>query len=158
MAEKVKVSVIVPIYKVEPFIKRCANSLFEQTLQNVEYIFVDDATPDNSIHLLKEVVAFYPNRNEQIHIIHHKVNKGLPAARNTGLEMVSGEYIFHCDSDDYVEPDMLEKLYQKAEETNADMVWCDWFLTFAEKEIYEATVFRYTFRGFESNAEWGNEI
>ena len=136
MAEKVKVSVIVPIYKVEPFIKRCANSLFEQTLQNVEYIFVDDATPDNSIHLLKEVVAFYPNRNEQIHIIHHKVNKGLPAARNTGLEMVSGEYIFHCDSDDYVEPDMLEKLYQKAEETNADMVWCDWFLTFAEKERY----------------------
>lgn len=132
----IKVSVIIPIYKVEPFIKRCVVSLMEQTLDNVEYIFVDDATPDNSIQLMNETIALYPNRKEQIQIVHHAVNKGLPAARNTGLEIAQGEYIFHCDSDDYVDFDMLEKLYLRAEETNADIVWCDWFLTFAENERY----------------------
>lgn len=132
----IKVSVIIPIYKVEPFIKRCVVSLMEQTLDNVEYIFIDDATPDNSIQLLNEAIASYPNRKEQIQIVHHEVNKGLPVARNTGLEIVQGEYIFHCDSDDYIEPDMLEKLYRKAEETDADMVWCDWFLSFEKNERY----------------------
>ena len=68
--------------------------------------------------------------------MHHAQNQGLPAARNTGLQVATGKYIFHCDSDDYVEHDMLEKLYQQAEETDADIVWCDWFLTFAENERY----------------------
>ena len=132
--EKNKVSVIIPIYKVEKFIERCVRSLMEQTLQEVEYIFVDDATPDKSIEVLERCLALYPNRKTVI--LHHSQNKGLPAARNTGLHVATGKYIFHCDSDDYVEHDMLEKLYQRAEETNADIVWCDWFLTFAENERY----------------------
>lgn len=131
-----KVSVIIPIYKVEAFIERCATTLMEQTLQEVEYIFVDDATPDNSIKILEDVIARFPNRKDYVRIIHHEENKGLPAARNTGLALATGEYIFHCDSDDYVEQDMLEKLYQQAEDTDADIVWCDWFLTFAENERY----------------------
>lgn len=132
----VKVSVIVPIYNVEEFIQRCVKSLFEQTLQEVEYVFIDDATPDRSIELLERTLAEYPHRKEFVKVIHHSTNKGLPAARNTGLNIAEGEYIFHCDSDDYVEPDMLETLYVEAHNDNADIVWCDWFLTFGKNERY----------------------
>ena len=131
-----KVSVIIPIYKVEAFIKRCATTLMEQTLHEVEYIFVDDATPDRSIQILEEVVARYPERKGQVRVVHHDTNKGLPAARNTGLALATGEYIFHCDSDDYVEPTMLEDMYRSAIENESDIVWSDWYLTFAENERY----------------------
>lgn len=131
-----KVSVIIPIYKVEAFIERCATTLMEQTLREAEYIFVDDATPDRSIQILEEVVARYPERKEQVRIVHHEANKGLPAARNTGLALATGEYVFHCDSDDYVEPTMLEEMYNAANAQDVDIVWCDWYLTFAENERY----------------------
>ena len=80
-----KVSVIVPVYKVEKFIEKCAVSLFSQTLQDVEFIFVDDASPDNSIQIVKKCIREYPQRESQIKILTHEANKGLPAARNTGL-------------------------------------------------------------------------
>ena len=131
-----KVSVIIPIYKVETFIERCGTTLMEQTLREVEYIFVDDATPDRSIQILEEVISRYPERKSQVRIVRHEENKGLPAARNTGLALATGEYIFHCDSDDYVEPALLEDLYHTAQAQNAEIVWSDWYLTFAENEQY----------------------
>lgn len=131
-----KVSVVVPIYKVESFIARCVHSLLEQTLTDVEYIFVDDASPDGSIAVLRRVLADYPERNNHVKVLTHTENKGLPAARNTGLAVAQGEYIFHCDSDDFVDSDMLEQLYYKATETDADIVWCDWWLSFAKNERY----------------------
>lgn len=134
--EKNKVSVIVPIYKVDRFIERCVVSLMEQTLNEVEYIFVDDASPDGSVSILHEVTERYPSRRECVKIVTHSENKGLPAARNTGLAEATGEYVFHCDSDDYVELDMLETLYAKAKDEDADMVWCDFFLTFEKNERY----------------------
>lgn len=134
-----KVSVIVPIYKVEPFIGRCARTLMEQTLDDIEYIFVDDATPDNSIGVLQEVLSHYPDRQSKCKILRHEVNKGLPAARNTGLAECTGKYIFHCDSDDYIEPDMLESMYSEALAKDADIVWCDWFLSFGKNERYMGT-------------------
>lgn len=130
------VSVIIPVYNVGKFIERCVRSLMEQTMDNVEYIFVDDASPDNSIQILQKVLADYPNRRDNVRILTHAENKGLPAARNTGLAVATGEYIFHCDSDDFVEPDMLEQLYGKAIECDADIVWCDWYLTFEKSERY----------------------
>ena len=134
--EEMKVSVIIPIYKVEKFIEKCADSLLSQTLDEVEYIFVDDASPDNSITLLGECIKKYPQRKEQIQILTHKENKGLPAARNTGLAVASGEYVFHCDSDDFVEPDMLVTLYNEAKKKDVDIVWCDWYLSFEHRERY----------------------
>lgn len=110
-----KISVIIPIYNVERFITRCAISLMKQTLkEDVEFIFVDDATPDRSIDLLQEVINQYPERRNQVRLIRHAKNKGLPAARNSGLKVAVGEYIFHCDSDDWLELDMLETLYDVA--------------------------------------------
>ena len=86
-----KVSVISPFNKVAPFIERCAESLLGQTLQDVEFIFVDDASPDESRSILERVLAKYPERNARI--VTHEINKGLPAARNTGLETATGEFI-----------------------------------------------------------------
>lgn len=131
-----KVTVIVPIFKVEKFIERCACSLLSQTLQDVEFIFVDDATPDNSIGILNAVVKKFPNRIAQVRVIHHKKNRGLPSARNTGLCEASGDYVFHCDSDDYTDESMLETMYNTAVEKKADIVWSDWFLTFERNERY----------------------
>lgn len=133
---KAKVSVIVPIHNVERFIQRCTRSLLNQTLADVEFIFIDDATPDKSLQFLEKTILEYPHRKNNIKILHHSINKGLPAARNTGLKEATGEYIFHCDSDDYVEPDMLEVLYNEASRNDADIVWCDWYLTFGQNERY----------------------
>lgn len=135
------VSVIVPIYNVEKFIVRCVRSLLEQTYANIEYIFVDDDTPDNSIFLLNKVIEEYPHRKKNVIILHHNKNMGLPASRNTGLEFATGKYIYHCDSDDYVEKEMIEELVMEAEAKKADMVWCDFFLTYECNERYMSQPF-----------------
>lgn len=132
-----KVSVIIPVYKVEAFIERCAVSLMEQTLGEAEFIFVDDASPDRSIEILRGVLERYPQREARI--LTHEVNRGLPSARNTGLAEALGEYVYHCDSDDWVEKDMLEKMYRKAEELSADFVYSDFYLSFEKNERYMAT-------------------
>lgn len=125
-----KVSVIVPVYGVEKYIGRAVASMMEQTLDDVEFIFIDDCTPDRSIEILHKVLSCFPNRISQVKILKHDVNRGLPAARNTGLAAAYGEYIFHWDSDDYAEPYMLECLYKEAKTNGCDYVWSDWFLTF----------------------------
>jgi len=122
-----KVSVIVPVYGVEKYIERCARSLFEQTLEDIEYIFVDDCTKDDSICILKRVIEDYPQRTSQIMILHHDVNKGLPQARKTGVEASHGEFIAHCDSDDWVDKRMYELMYEEGEKTGADIIICDYF-------------------------------
>lgn len=105
-------------------------------MQDVEFIFVDDASPDKSMQILEKTLIEYPARKRNIKMLHHSANQGLPAARNTGLEASNGEYIFHCDSDDFVDPDMLEVLYTEASQNDADIVWCDWYLTFGQNERY----------------------
>lgn len=86
-----KVSILVPIYGVEKFIGQCAQSLFSQTYKDIEYIFVNDCTPDNSIQVLEEVLAKFPERQQQVSIIQHEKNRGLGAARMTGLQLATGE-------------------------------------------------------------------
>ena len=128
----IKVSVIVPIYQVAAYIERCARSLLEQTLENVELIFVDDCSPDESMQILQTVLAEYPERRVKVRVVRHVGNQGLPAARNTGLALAEGKYIFHFDSDDWAENTLLERLYDAAEEADADFVWCDWYLAFPQ--------------------------
>lgn len=118
------VSVIVPIYGVEPYIAQCAESLMKQTYPCIQYIFVNDGTKDRSMEVLAEVLARYPERNVKIV---NKENAGLPQARATGLQHTEGEYIMHVDSDDWVEEDQVERLVAKAEETGADFVYYDFW-------------------------------
>ncbi|AQX08231.1 glycosyltransferase family 2 protein [Elizabethkingia ursingii] len=133
---KYSVSVIIPVFKVERFIERCCRYLFEQTLESVEFIFVDDCSPDNSVSIINKVLEEYPGRKDDVQIVRHVVNKGLPSARNSGLKVASGEYIFHCDSDDWLDKNALFLLYEEAIKKNADAIWCDWYLSFKDNERY----------------------
>lgn len=127
-----KVSVIVPVYNVEPFIRQCAESLFSQTWQDIQYIFVDDGSPDRSVSILEEVLESFPERKSQVTILHQD-NAGLPQARMTGLRKAVGDYIIHVDSDDWVEPDYVEALASEALKTGADMVYCDFYKEYGNK-------------------------
>ena len=123
---KPAVSVIILVYKVEEYIGECVRSLFEQTLEDVEYVFVNDCTPDASMDVLERVLDDYPARRGQVKILHNEVNRGQAYSRRRGMEAVTGEYIIHCDSDDWMELDMLERLYLEARTHDADAVVCGW--------------------------------
>lgn len=122
-----KISVIIPVYGVEKYIERCARSLFEQTLNDIEFIFVNDCTPDNSINMLKATLAEYPQRESQVRIINFKQNQGAAKAREIGIKAATGEYVIHCDSDDWVDCNIYEKLYNEAILNNSDIVICDMY-------------------------------
>lgn len=119
---EIVVTILVPVYGVEKYIERCARSLFEQTYKNIEYIFVDDCSPDQSIAILERIMEDYPERKPYVRIIHHEKNRGLAAARNTSVESSTGDFILHVDSDDYMTPDAVEKLINRQLETRADIV------------------------------------
>ena len=130
-----KVSVCIPVYGVEKYIERCARSLFEQTMKDdIEFIFVDDCTPDKSIEVLQKVLEEYPARKNQVKIIRHKVNKGVLCARKTALQHVSGDYIIHCDSDDWVDTNLYETMYKKAIEEQAAVVCCGIIVEQAQRQ------------------------
>lgn len=124
-----KVSVIVPVYGVERYIERCARSLFEQTLDSIEYVFINDCTPDDSIDILNKVLEDYPGRKAHVQIIEMPRNSGQAAVRNMGISIVSGQYTIHCDSDDWIDRTMYEKMYIKAVTANADVVVCDYYVS-----------------------------
>ena len=127
-----KISVIITIYNSENYITPCVNSLFNQTLEEIEYIFINDATQDNSIEKLHCIIGDFPNRKPSVKIINLNKNKGVSNARRIGLENATGEYIIHCDSDDWIDKDMYERLYQKAKETDADIVGCNFRHEFSD--------------------------
>ena len=129
---QVKVSVIMPMYNVSKVIKRAIESLYAQTLSGIELIFVDDCSKDDTLDTLK---ALLPQKEGvQVKIVRHSENRGVAVARNTGLEHATGAYIYYVDADDYIEPNTLDKLYSKAQERDADIVGCEWFLTFEKNE------------------------
>lgn len=99
-----EISIIVPIYKVERYLKRCVDSILNQTFTDFELILVDDGSPDNCGRICDE----YAEKDNRIYVI-HKENGGLSDARNAGLDYATGQYIIFVDSDDFVEPDLLEK-------------------------------------------------
>ena len=115
-----KVSVIVPVFKVENYIEECLRSIAEQSFRDFELVLVDDCSPDNSITIAQKVLDEYKNEIN-VKFLKHSVNQGLSAARNTGLSAATGEYVIFVDSDDWILPDCLEKLVRKAEECQADV-------------------------------------
>lgn len=118
------VSVIIPVYKVERYIERCARSLFSQTLEDIEYIFVNDCSPDRSVEILEKVLEDFPQRKSQVKIISNPENRGVSYTRMKGAENATGDYVIHCDSDDWPDPEMYAKMYSKAVSENLDMVIC----------------------------------
>ena len=114
------VSIIVPVYKVEDYIRECIDSILAQTYPYFELILVDDGSPDNCGRICDD----YAKGNNRIKVV-HKVNGGISSARNAGLEVAKGEWIMHVDGDDWIEPDMIESLIQAAQVTGADLVFGD---------------------------------
>ena len=132
--DHVAVSIIIPVYNVEKYIERCVRSLFEQTLESIEYIFVNDHTPDQSLEILHRVMALYPHRIAQVKILNHESNRGVAVARNTGLMHATGKYIGWVDSDDWVDHEMFDEMYQTAEISDSDIVWCDFYTCHSDNE------------------------
>jgi glycosyltransferase involved in cell wall biosynthesis len=134
LLNKPKVSIIVPVYNVEPYLKTCVNSILSQTFTEFECILVDDCSTDKCSEICDE----YAKKDKRIKVVHKSQNEGLPQARKTGFELSSGEYIQFCDSDDWIESTMTERLYQRAISEDADIVYCDFIYQgeFGSRMIY----------------------
>lgn len=126
-ADTPKISVIVPVYGIESYLPKCIQSLLSQTFRDIEIILVDDGSKDSSGRICDE----FATRDSRI-IVLHKPNGGLSSARNAGLDVASGSWIMHVDGDDWLEPDMLECLYNKAQETDSDVVFADFFYDYPD--------------------------
>jgi len=113
-----KISVLIPVYGVEKYLKKCLDSVVNQTLQEIEIILVDDCSEDNSIDIIKE----FQLKDQRIKYLKNKKNSGAGFSRNRGLEIAKGEYIYFLDSDDYIEKDSLRILYTKAHANNLDIL------------------------------------
>ncbi|MCI1684046.1 MAG: glycosyltransferase [Bacteroides sp.] len=130
------VSVIIPVYNAIATLPDCIDSLLTQTYQHLELIFVDDCSTDGggvmiNHYLRKHLLATIPLT---IKLLQHTTNRGVAAARNTGLEHATGEYIYYVDADDWVDPNALECLVNEAKQTDADIVGHEWYLSFNKKE------------------------
>lgn len=130
------VSIIIPIYNTSKYIQQCAISLFEQDYDNIEYIFINDCTQDNSMEILNNIIQQYPNRKNDIKIINHTINQGSGIARKDGILAASGEYTIQIDSDDWVELDMISSFMKAARLADADIVVSDLYINSKNREIY----------------------
>ncbi len=126
-----KVSIIIPIYNVEAYVCRCLDSILHQTYKDYEVILINDGSTDDTL----SVVQPYADQNESIHI-YSFANAGVSAARNRGIELSNGEYIMFIDSDDYIEPTMLEDMVNYAQKYNCDIVNCGYRIDFKMLRFY----------------------
>ena len=133
MDETKKISVIVPVYKVEAYLHQCLDSIVNQTYRNLEIILVDDGSPDSCGVICEEYAA----KDDRIVVIHQE-NAGLSAARNTGLDIVSGDYIAFVDSDDWIEPDMFEYLLNNAAAENAAITVCGRIEEYSDRSVVQS--------------------
>lgn len=135
----IRVSVIVPFYNAGEHIKRCAESLMRQTLKDgIEFIFVNDgSTDDGEMHLIT-VLDCYPQRRQQVRLVRRPQNGGLAAARQDGLDAMTGDYFAYCDADDWVETDMYESLLAVADREDADVVCSAFYVETGKKTFVRA--------------------
>lgn len=140
---KIKVSVIIPVYNTEDYLKECIESLVNQTLREIEILIVNDGSTDSSLEIMKEFKNKYPN----IIKIFDKVNGGQASARNYALPFAQGEYLGFVDSDDWVDSTMYEEMYEKAEKEDADIVICDMVDHFPDRTVcYPSSRFENKFK------------
>ena len=134
MDTNIRVSILVPFYKVEKYVGRCVESLFSQTYNNIEYVFVNDCSPDKSMEVINEYIAKYGVADKCKMIIHEE-NQGISASRNDCLDNMTGDYFLFIDSDDYIDKDMVELLVEAAVKENADISGCGYIEEFADHRV-----------------------
>ncbi len=154
--KKYNVSIIVPIYNVEKYIEKCVTTLLEQDCNNIEYIFVNDCTPDKSMKILKDTIEKYPNRKDDIKIINNIKNSGSSLTRKYGLDASIGKYILFIDSDDWIDTDMVSSLICEAKKSDADIVCFDYIKEFSKKSVIKS--FFYTKNHPKLNLEFVKAI
>ena len=128
------ISIIVPVFNAGQSLHTALESILQQEYTCLEIIMIDDCSLDNSIDVMQHYIPLLQRAGMKTRLIKHERNQGVAAARNTGLEQASGEYIYHVDADDWLEPHALTVLLKKAKATAADIVGCNWYLTFSENE------------------------
>ena len=128
----IKVSVIVPAYNASKYLKKCLDSLVNQTLKDIEIIVINDCSTDNT----KDILKNYEAKHSNIKVIHNKVNKGIGYNRNLGMKKANGKYISFIDSDDYVDATFLEKMHNKAEKERLDLVICKFHKMLERKDNF----------------------
>lgn len=134
----IQLSVIIPYYNVSIYIERCARSLMAQTQrEGLEYIFVNDGSNDDSEQILQQTLGEYPERHDQIKMITLQGHEGVGRARKRGMEEASGDYLIHCDADDWVEPTAYQSFCEKISETQADVVICSFIHEFSDYQYVE---------------------
>ncbi|MDO4707981.1 MAG: glycosyltransferase family 2 protein [Porphyromonadaceae bacterium] len=128
------VSIIIPMYGVEPVLPQCLDCLLGQTYKHLEIIFVDDCSPDRSSQLVSKRQGELEEQGYRVKLIKHQQNGGVAMARNTGIDAAEGEYIYYFDADDRLEPDAIDLMVGEARRTDADIVGIDWSLSYEGKE------------------------
>jgi glycosyltransferase involved in cell wall biosynthesis len=131
---QIKVSILVPFYKVENYVGRCVESLFTQTYKNIEYVFVNDCTPDGSMEVINEKIDKH-GMNDKCKMIIHNQNQGISASRNDCLDNMTGDFFLFIDSDDYIDKDMVELLVDAAIKEDADISGCGYIEEFADHSV-----------------------
>ncbi len=131
---QIKVSILVPFYKVENYVGRCVESLFTQTYKNIEYVFVNDCTPDGSMEVINEKIDKY-GMTDKCKMIIHEQNQGISSSRNDCLDNMTGDYFLFIDSDDYIDRDMVELLVEAAVKENADISGCGYIEEYADHSV-----------------------
>lgn len=135
--KEIKISVIMPVYRVESYVERAIKSILKQTLKEFEFLIVDDGSPDRS----GEICDRYAETDSRIRVLHTE-NRGAPEARNTAIDLARGEYLYFMDSDDWAEPDMLEEMYRLAEQYRAELVIAGFYIdTYYGDEEYRTDDF-----------------
>ncbi len=130
------VSVIIPMYKVAKLLPQCLSQIKAQTYKHLELIFVDDCSPDEASKVVQSHKAELETLGMQVVLIRHEVNQGVAVARNTALDVAKGEFIYSLDADDFIEPNTIELMVQKAQEEKADIVGCECTLKYEQSERY----------------------
>ena len=128
------VSYIIPIYNVSAYIEKSVRSLLEQSYSNIEYIFINDCSSDDSEIKLRRIIEDFPERRNKIKVITNEQNLGSATTRNIGLDMARGEYVMFADSDDWISCDYVESMVHKIEWENDDIVYCDYFESYNNNE------------------------
>lgn len=134
MVKDLKVSILVPFYNVEKYVGRCVESLFTQTYQNIEYVFVNDCTPDRSAEVIQKYINMY-NIADKCKMIIHKQNQGISVSRNDCLDNMTGDYFLFVDGDDYINKDMVELLVDAAVRENADISGCGYIEEYPDHSV-----------------------
>lgn len=162
----IKVSIVVPVYNAALYLEQCIRSLMMQTHQNIECLFVDDASNDGSKDLLSLLLDQYPSRRDKCKIIENEENKGVAFCRRLGMKNATGDYIIHVDSDDYAAPDFIEKMLSKAIETQSDVVICNFSKVYDKKikvnsyfqELERSELIKRLLIGTAHNALWNKLV